>query len=174
MKPLVAALTLAVICLAGAVGYLVWDREADDKSEPTTRESTSSPTETTTALDAPRYTEEEVVAKIMNHGFEFENYNGETERSTVQQSVNQTVCGEAYGRYPVTLVDFSYYVDALKEGARPCESETSAIYEGNGRWTISIAFAATEPRTARFSLREDTGEIIALDIPARVLINYGD
>jgi hypothetical protein len=172
MKALVAALTLAVVCLAGVTGYLVWDRQTGDESMPTTREATSSPAETIATVDTPRYTQEEVVAKIMNYGFNVES-NGETEHVTIQEGVNQTVCGGSMGGYPVTLVDFDMYVSALQGGARECESERSAAYEGNGRWTVSIAFKATEPQIARFSFREDTGEIIALNTPARVLVNYG-
>lgn len=169
MKALIGVLILAVVCLAGAVGYLVWDRQADNDSEPATSENISSPTETTAALDAPRYTQEEVVAKIMNHGFDFET-NGETEHLTVTESLIRTVCGGPAEPRPATVLDAGLFMIFLQEGAHLCESETSAKYEGNGRWTISIAFKATQPMAARFSFREDTGEVIALNSTARGLI----
>jgi len=75
---------------------------------------------------------------------------------------------------PETLMflDVMDFMAVLKGGIDHCPSETSVTYEGDGRWTVSITFLATEPETARFSFREDTGEVIALNLTARNLVGY--
>lgn len=168
MKALVAGLTAAVICLAGAVGYLAWDRiEGEDRSPGLLAE------EITPTADVPRYTQEEVVAKIVNYEFDMER-GGEIERLTVSHSLFYTLCGGIAGDVAMTVpwMEASEYLDELQKGARPCKHTESATYEGAGRWTVTIDFEATLPLLARFSFREDTGEIIPLNGEARALMGY--
>jgi len=168
MKALVAGLTVAMICLAGAVGYLAWDKLGTEDRSPEAATEEITPT-----VDVPRYTQEEVTAKIMNYDFDIQR-NEKTERLIVAQSMAYTLCGGIVGDHPMIApwMDTTDYLDAIQKGARPCEYTSSATYEGADRWTVTITFKGAVPCTARFSFREDTGEIIPLNLEARQLVGY--
>lgn len=72
MKALLVGLVAAVICLAGAVGYLAWDKlEGEDTSE----------------VDEPRYTVDEVISKVLGHEYE-EHFGSTTFKRTVGEARN--------------------------------------------------------------------------------------
>ncbi len=71
MKALLAGLLVVVICLAGAVGYLAWDRlEGEGGGE----------------VDVPRYTRDEVISRVLGHEYELE-FGSRTFKRTVGQAV---------------------------------------------------------------------------------------
>jgi hypothetical protein len=166
MKALVAGLTVAVFCLAGAVSYLAWDKLQQDDASPQ-----SVIEEPTATMDVPHYTQEEVTAKVMNYEFDIQR-DGETERLIVENSLAYTLCGGMIGETPITILsmDAATYLETIQQGARPCEHDISSVYDGAGRWTVTIRFVGAKPVIARFSFREDSGEIIPLDVQARHLI----
>jgi hypothetical protein len=134
------------------------------------------PTETT-APDLPRYTDEEVIAKIRDYQFDVTREGGTKARWTVTDMTGTVVsfaglnC-EALGPWAWEL---------MQQGqAQLCtQVQESATYEGNGRWTVVLAFGTTknEPVANRFdariSFREDTGEIIPLNVAAQNLMGRG-
>ena len=146
----------------------------EDNGEPEAQ--LAEPRETATP-DLPRYTDEEVIAKIRDYQFDVTNEDGTKARWTV---TNMTVAVVSVGGSNCVAIGPLFW-EAVREGqAEPCtQVQESASYEGNGRWTVVLTFGTTknEPvasrSDARISFREDTGEIIPLNVAAQNLMGRG-
>jgi len=138
-------------------------------------EDDGEPTETAT-LDLPRYTDEEVIAKIRDYQFDVTYDDGTEARWTVTNMAGLMVSISGLGCVAVG----PSAIEMVRESADVTfcgPPQESATYEGNGRWTVVLTFAAADAARsqsdARFSFREDTGEIIPLNVDAQNLMGRG-
>lgn len=144
MKALVAGLVLAVVCLAGAVGYLTWDRVAgeDTSSQPTLVDCLVVLAESMRGTDVPRYTEEEVISKVL--AYPSKRFGG-----TIGAAPEWLL-------YPSGTSATTY----------------CAKYEGNHKWVVAVnTRPVTDPcADPEFSFRENTGEVLPLNDFGRKLM----
>jgi hypothetical protein len=143
----------------------------EDNGEPEAQ--VADPTETATP-DLPRYTDEEVIAKIRDYQFDVTKEDGTKARWTV---TDMTAAVVSLGGTCMALGPGAW--ELMQQGqAQLCtQVQESATYEGNGRWTVVLTFRAPDASRrqsdARISFREDTGEIIPLNVAAQNLMGRG-
>lgn len=162
---------IAIVSLLAFNTYAILTEE-DAETEPRGAQVTG-----TATPDVPRYTDEEVIAKIRDYQFDVTYDDGTAARWTVTNMSGSVVSIEGMRCVPVGPLAFEMMGEL--DIVFCVEAEESATYEGNGRWTVVLTFGTTtnEPvqsrSDARFSFREDTGEIIPLNVDAQNLMGRG-
>jgi hypothetical protein len=162
---------IAIVALLAIVAYALLS-EDDGEPGPQVAQATQ-----TATLDVPRYTDEEVIAKIRDYQFDVTYDDGTEERWTVT-NMSATVAS-IEGMRCVAMGPLAYEMMRELDMVFCVKVEEAATYEGNGRWTVVLTFGTTmnhpvQSRSdARFSFREDTGEIIPLNVDAQNLMGRG-
>lgn len=169
---IVSGVALAV-AIVGVLAFNTYAILSEDDGEPETH--LAQPTDAATP-DVPRYTDEEVIAKIRDYQFAVTYDDGTEELWTVTNMTAAVISiegGKCMALGPLAYEMMQGPIDVTHCG----KQEESASYEGNGRWSVVLTFAAdnsvSSRADARFSFREDTGEIIPLNVEAQNLMGRG-
>jgi hypothetical protein len=171
--PIVGGVVLSLVIVV-LVAFNTYAILSEDDGEPETH--LAQPTDAATP-DVPRYTDEEVIAKIRDYQFAV-TYDDGTEELWTVTNMSATVAS-IEGMRCVAMGPLAYEMMRELDMVFCVKVEESATYEGNGRWTVVLTFGTTTNQPvqsrsdARFSFREDTGEIIPLNVDAQNLMGRG-